>query len=245
MRRIAIVGNAPLQRGVASRIDAAAHVIRFNKAPGLAGRAGRRTDELYLINHGGQMAEWLADGTLHHHPALRVARQVVLPIPMLSGHLTPRQAARREANGARPIDPDRINHLHAARRTLLRAGHRVHVVGASDYRRAQRALDTTAPTGGAALYPSTGFIAIVRSVAQALRSDRIELYGFGFQGWSGHAWEAERAWVRRAALAGRLVVHDPAGGDESDGRQATSAALIPPVRAGTADASASPRPARR
>ena len=36
------------------------------------------------------------------------------------------------------------------------------------------------------------------------RSPRIDVYGFGFAGWAGHPWEAERHWFETGQEAGRL-----------------------------------------
>jgi len=214
-RRSAIVGNAPLPHCLAEKIDAADHVIRFNKAPEFAGWAGTRTDELYLINHGGQMAEWLEQDTLLDHPPVRAARRIVLPIPLLPGHLPGpphgrphgAEAVPSRADDATDIDPDRINHLHRARQVLEAAGHRVESVDEAAYRSVQRTLLEQVGEQGWQVDPSTGFIAILRTVARSEPGERVDLYGFTFQGWSGHRWNAEHACVERLARAGRLHVH--------------------------------------
>jgi len=60
-RTVALVGNAPDPTERAAGIDAADWVVRFNNAAGFGGVTGRRTTHLALVNHGGQMREWLAD----------------------------------------------------------------------------------------------------------------------------------------------------------------------------------------
>lgn len=200
-----IVGNAPLDEEVAALADGAdhVHVIRFNKARAFGGASGSRTDELWLINHGGQMAEWLEGDALTALPALAVATSVVLPVPMLPGHLSHREAARFERERGEPVAPDRVNHADEARRRLLERGFAVQRVGVGEYRAVQRALRALSD-GGGERYPSTGFIAIFRTLARARPNERIELCGFTFDGWGGHSWQAERRWVLDREREGRL-----------------------------------------
>ncbi len=68
-RRIAIVGNAPETGDHAAAIDAADWVVRFNNAAGFGEATGSRVTHLALVNHGGQMREWLEDpGFLDRRP---------------------------------------------------------------------------------------------------------------------------------------------------------------------------------
>lgn len=199
--RTVLVGNAPLGGCIASLVDGAARVIRFNRARGHGAESGSRTDELYLINHGGQMAEWLERDELPRLAAIGDGVTVVLPIPMLPGHLP----APRPHEPA--PDPDRVNHLEVARRRLERAGRRVESVSLAEYRAVQRALATV---GGRWRdhHPSTGFVALFRTLLGADEDGRrVELCGFTFEGWRGHSWEAERRWVGARAAEGRLTVH--------------------------------------
>lgn len=206
-RRVVLVGNAPLRRSVARLVDGAARVIRFNKARGHGAESGSRTDELYLVNHGGQMAEWLAQDDLPCQPAVAAAATVVLPVPLLPGHLTSREARALERERDVAIDPDRVNHLEDAQRLLERAGCAVDRVSVAEYRGAQRALAALAPSTATEHYPSTGFVAIYRTLSRARPGERVELCGFTFEGWRGHSWDAERRWVAMRADEGRLTLH--------------------------------------
>lgn len=196
--RTLLIGNAPLVRPIDALLDRADHVIRFNKARGFGTTAGTRTDELWLINHGGQMAEWLSDGWLCRAAVVQAAARVTLPVPMLDGH----QCGLDAPPG---VDPDRINHLAAARQVLSEQGTTVRSLDARTYRRAQRAA--TPARASRAAYPSTGFIAAYDALSRSRSSDVIELVGFTFQGWSGHSWNAERRWVQARCREERLVLH--------------------------------------
>ena len=209
-RRTVLVGNAPLRSDVGDLVDSADTVVRFNGARGFQGASGSRTDQLWLINHGGQMAEWLERGDLAERPAVRAAGHIVLPVPMLPGHLCSTAVATgKPAGSGTPCaghDPDRINHLAAARELLSRAGHRVRALSVTEYRAAQDALASRCGNE-AERFPSTGFIALHRTVHRLAANERVELVGFTFQGWRGHSWEAERRWVGANIRGGRVTLH--------------------------------------
>ena len=208
-----IIGNAPIDERIAELVDGADHVVRFNRTRGFGGASGSRTDELWLINHGGQMAEWLAEDTLTALPAVAVARTIVLPVPMLPGHLSAVQARRRERDRRETVDPDRVNHLSEAQRRLENDGRTVTRVSASEYGAARRALAASSGTSGPC-HPSTGFIAIHRTLTRAGAgpTERVTLCGFTFEGWRGHSWDAERRWVLEREREGRLTVRRAAEG---------------------------------
>jgi hypothetical protein len=189
---LAIVGNAPGIGPAARAIDAAAQVVRFNNAPGFGGRTGSRVTHLALVNRGGQMREWLADPGFLDRPVVRQAEAFILPFPMLPA----------EANAPEPICWTR-----EALALLRPLGKPVHILPETLHETAQRRL---APHTEARPNPSTGFL-----VSLALLLDRpagsgpVDVYGFGFAGWPGHPWAAERAWFAEASAAGRLRLHPP------------------------------------
>jgi len=209
-RRTVLVGNAPLRSDVGQLVDSADTVVRFNDARGLQGASGSRIDQLWLINHGGQMAEWLERDELPGRPAVQAAGHIVLPVPMLPGHLcgTAMTAGRpgRSGTPCAAHDPDRINHLARAREVLTRAGHRVRTLSVDDYRATQDALENRCE-GAAEHFPSTGFIALCHTLRHLAANERIELVGFTFQGWRGHSWQAERRCVDANIRAGRVMLH--------------------------------------
>ena len=190
---LALVGNAPDAADRAAAIDAADRVVRFNNAPGFAGRMGARTDLLALVNRGGQMREWLDDPGFLDRPAVREARAFLFAFPALSpeamgtgdGACWTRDALARLAPLGVPIRalPEA---LHAQARRLL------------------------APVAGGHANPSTGFLvalAILRG--RAAGAPPVEVYGYGFSGWPGHPWAAEWRWFAQQAAAGRLRLHAP------------------------------------
>ena len=194
-RRLVLVGNAPVEGDRAALVDGADAVVRFNGASGFAGATGSRTDRLFLVNCGGQMREWLDDPAFAMRPAVAAARRIVLPIaPTGQGIVEP--------------DADRfaghVNHAAEATARLRAAGRAVRVLPRRAFEAACAAL-AIEPDGGRA--PSTGFVALHHYRTGLPAAWTVELVGFGFDGWQGHAWDAERTWVERRLGRG-LVWHD-------------------------------------
>ena len=187
---LAIVGNAPEIGAAAREIDEADCVVRFNNAEGFGGRTGSRVTHLALVNRGGQMREWLAEQAFLERPVVRAAQAFILPFPMLPA----------EENGPEPICWTR-----EALALLRPTGRPIHILPENLHERARRLL---APRTVGRPNPSTGFL-----VTLALLNDRpleatpAQAYGFGFAGWPGHPWAAERAWFAEAQAAGRVRLH--------------------------------------
>ena len=186
---LALVGNAPEIGDRAAAIDAAECVVRFNNAPGFGGRAGSRITHLALVNRGGQMREWLQDPHFLGRPAVRQAGAFILPFPMLP----PEEGA------------ERVCWTREALALLHPLGKPIHILPDDLHADARARL---APRTDGRPNPSTGFVvtlAILR--ARPAPSPPIDAYGFGFAGWPGHPWQAERAGFADAQAAGRLRLH--------------------------------------
>lgn len=186
---LALVGNAPELGDRAQAIDAAACVVRFNNAPGFGGPAGSRVSVLALVNRGGQARAWVEDDGFAVRPVVRQAGRYLLPFPELAPH---EEGAHERVCWTAPLQ--------------ARLGDRpVHNLPVCLHEAARRQL---ASHGADPPNPSTGFL-----VALAILDGRppalppIDVYGFGFAGWPGHPWEAERQWFAAAESAGRLRLH--------------------------------------
>lgn len=201
---LALVGNAP-GLDAAAAIDAASSIVRFNNAPGFGGRAGARVTHLALVNRGGQMREWLADPRFLERPVVRCAQAFILPFPMLPA----------EQNRPEPVCWTR-----EAMDLLAPLGKPVHILPEDLHRAARLRLaavmadtgtdepgtDESGPSGRP--NPSTGFlVTLAFLLGRPLRCGPVEAHGFGFDGWPGHPWAAERAWFRQAEAAGQLRLH--------------------------------------
>lgn len=197
MREIALVGNGPLAPGAGARIDAACHVVRFNRTRGFGGPAGTRLDDLFLINCGGQMHEWLHDRAFWTSPALRAARAITLPVaadrPERGLALWPRLSGR---------DRDGVNFERDVHARL--PGGRVRTLPDATRRAAIAALAALGPAPEGPVWPSTGFLALFHYDRVAPPEARLTLHGYGFQGARCHPWARERLWAERRAEAGRV-----------------------------------------
>ena len=188
-RSLAIVGNAPGVEAAAA-IDAAACVVRFNNAAGFGAAAGSRVTHLALVNRGGQMRAWLADPRFLDRPVVRAAQAFILPFPML------------------PAEQNRPEQTCWTREALARLaplGRPIHVLPETLHREGRRLLG---PGTTGRPNPSTGFlVALALLLARPEGSEPVDAYGFGFAGWPGHPWAAERAWFAEAEAAGRLRLY--------------------------------------
>jgi len=187
--RLAVVGNAPELGDRSRAIDAAACVVRFNNAPGFGGAAGSRVSVLALVNRGGQARAWVEEDGFGARAVVRQAGRYLLPFPELAPH---EEGAHERVCWTAPL------------RTRL--GDRpVQVLPAELHAQAHRALRPRPPDTP---NPSTGFlVAFAILAARPPALPPIDVYGFGFAGWPGHPWEAERLWFAAAQAAGRLRLH--------------------------------------
>ena len=187
---LALVGNAPGIGAVGPAIDTAASVVRFNNAPGFGGGTGERVTHLALVNRGGQPREWLADRHFLQRPVVQAARVFILPFPMLPAH----------QNVPEPICWTR--EILALLRPL---GRPVHVLPEALHRRAHDLLaDPAEPPPN----PSTGFlVTLALLLGRPAQDPPADAYGFGFAGWPGHPWAAERAWFAAAVADERIRLH--------------------------------------
>jgi hypothetical protein len=190
-RSVSVVGNAPGMADQGARIDAADWVLRFNNAAGFGDRAGRRVTHLALVNHGGQMREWLEDPGFGDRPVVRASASFLFPFARKTG-----PCADRSADGRDWTDE--------AEARLAPLGAETSVLPDPVRREAESLLQRSASPAAA---PSTGFLVTLHLLAILPPAARIGVHGFGFAGWEGHGWEAERRWFEGMRDAGRLDLH--------------------------------------
>ncbi len=199
---VVVVGNAPDGRPCAELVDRADHVVRFNNPFGYGGVTGTALHELFLVNCGGQMREWLDDGTLCAAPHVRNAARITFPIhPDVAG-LYP-----APTDVAAPPDPDGVNHADEAAAALADLECQVRTLPLQTYLAACDAIGITR-FGDDHPVPSSGYLALFDIVARAVPDARLDVVGFGFAGWDGHDWEAERAWAQALARQNRITLYD-------------------------------------
>lgn len=161
-----IVGNAPPDRDLSARIDAAGIVMRMNGCAGLDdGRTGSRTDVVCLRTFG-EIGEAFADGTTPIHPsAVAMAREIWFV---------------GEVGNWAPVIIERYG-LEDRRHRYFRL---------TDMRRVDARLSRCGDAGRGA---SLGIMAITFAIEDpVLREDGVGACRFGFEGWSGHPWTCEK-----------------------------------------------------
>ncbi len=163
-------------------------MVRFNNAAGFGGRAGRRATHLALVNHGGQMREWLDDPHFLDRPAVRAASRFLLPF-----RPKPEPVGEQDADG-RDWTAEAVAMLGATGKPVTLVAAQTHAEAARLLRRAD----------GAQPPPSTGFLVTLHFLRELPPDAQVEAHGFGFAGWFGHDWDAERRWFEAKHVEGRL-----------------------------------------
>ncbi len=196
MTQTAIIGNAPEFDGRSLHLNDYDHVVRFNNTAGLGSKSGTKTSELVLVSRGGQPAEWLADPQFTQRRAVQDARRVTLVFP---------PSARIEDEC----------HAEELCQRLAPLGKEIRWIDEATEARARQALLSHGASPTAAL--SSGFLYTFMTVeAGDPRKWALDVFGFGFDGWDGHAWAAERAWFEACHRERRLKLHRvPVSGVES------------------------------
>ena len=202
-RRIMIVGNGEIAEGLAELIDAADLVMRFNDCRSV-GRGGGKTDIVTVCNTGRPgkaMTEgsgWACNKSVWLASSIWCVRDPRKFKAMQSGIL------RDHPELEDFCDDYTDDFADYARQN----GKDFHIVPAATH----EALDRKFADYASEPYvvPSTGAVAITE-VLDHYRDpgDQVFLAGFGHQGWDGHPWAAEKAWVEdliRHGLLARLSI---------------------------------------
>ncbi|MEP2641982.1 hypothetical protein [Roseobacter sp.] len=197
----AIVGNGPLSDKDKRCISEAAHITRFNLTPNLADVDDSRTSCLVIVNRSKQINQYFRDQVYLSHGAFQKAARIVMPydesiIRDFFPRVTLRDRIKRRLGNWAPIVKDMAE----------KSGKSFGVLSREDYTGACEALGYE-PKNRAGPFPSTGFLAIYKSLSDAETPKPIDLFGFAFSGWKRHAWSLEEAFVLKAIERGQIVLH--------------------------------------
>jgi hypothetical protein len=204
---LVIIGNArkvtsgPIQprisRGFLSRfIDKADIVIRMNNiknnwSPGI----GRRTDILAIMNTGRPK---YAQGKLISRWRLKGLKEILFVVP-------PKEIQHILSS---PRDNPNPNHgIQFADKILENQGWTNMSVSYTDGDLMLKLGETLSSMTGNKCNPSTGIRVIAHVLSQSrFQGYKVYLVGFGFEGWSGHAFDAERHYIEDRLASGLLHV---------------------------------------
>jgi hypothetical protein len=195
---VVLVGNAPVTREHGPMVDGADRVIRFNLPATWDRGTGRRFD-VWVIANGSAGRAFVRKRPFADAPYRALPSEIWFPRAVsVHGEL-------------RETHPDGFLKTHAERdvaQRILRANGLAQPwmrLDAAFYRRCLERLRAIDPTVDPTSIPSAGFMALNR-VLETRPDDAVTLVGFTFQGWPGHPWALEEAFVRRQASAGRLTL---------------------------------------
>jgi hypothetical protein len=190
--RLLILGSAPFETDVSRYIDESALVLRFNECKNLSDRTGSKADFLCVTNIGSTTERFIRDRAIGRLPLIDGVREIWLPRcrdvmlehsrqvnPLLNEWVMRDQSDELiESNG---LSGKQVFHFSVEHN--LRAVARL-----------------TARSARPFLEPSTGFLAIEYILSEARFADYEKvLLGFGFTGWAGHPWDAEKEIVMEYA----------------------------------------------
>jgi hypothetical protein len=195
VRRVVLVGNAPLTRDHSAMVDAADFVVRFNEPRSWGERGGTRFDAWVIANaRGGR--RFVRQRTFAEAPYRDLPAEIWFP-------RAAEVHGRLRAMGAGFLREDSERDL--SRRILRANGLQGRTVVRFDAAFYWSCLERLQEDGeeGPLLIPSAGFMATNYALAR-FDSAAVALVGFTFQGWEGHPWRREEAFVRRMERAGTL-----------------------------------------
>lgn len=202
-----LIGNAPARTHLGSIIDRADFVARINTCAALGAEYGHRTDRVYLCNTGGVARRFIRSEELHRTIASSGAAEVVFsypPVP-LSRKLHCLLRGKRGTGVDRTRSLAEVLSRHGLRCSTMPTEVYEDVLAFVRARPEYRDLAREMPLW----VPSSGGTALAHMATEpALAGHEIALVGFGFQGWRGHPWFAEKAYAEQLQQAGRLSFLD-------------------------------------
>ncbi|WP_156378639.1 MULTISPECIES: Urease operon accessory protein [unclassified Rhizobium] len=198
-RQVMIVGNGPVDDGVAALIDAADLVIRFNGSRNF-GAAGRKTDIIAVCNTGRPGAAMLADPEWRDSEAVRTTSAIwSVRDPEKFAAMRPELAVTHPE-----LDDFCDDYTDGFAAFASANGKQHRIITRAVHEELDLALQAHDP--GLYVVPSSGMVVVHAMLSDpAHAEDTIILAGFGHTGWDGHPFEAERRLTDHHIASGRLM----------------------------------------
>lgn len=199
INRVVIVGNGPVEPGLAQSIDSADIVIRFNEPSNLPERIGTKTDILFLMNSGKTMQARLANPAYWQSPLVQNAKKIVLPYhPSIIQELHPKPNLLSRLKGRK------ADWTAETLQKIKACGKSAKVLPAEFYFETCRVLGIK-EANLKSVFPSSGLLAI-RYAIEEFKPHRstIEFCGFSWEGWKRHAWTSEQDWITGQITTGNV-----------------------------------------
>lgn len=196
MHYTAIVGNGPIEQRYHDEINRNDWVIRFSNPP--KGHTGNstKTDILFITNSKKQTKVFLSSEEYIQGQTFRSARKIILPYhrSIISEYM-PKPNILSRVKGAR------ADHTQLCVQAAAGAAKPLEILSGELY------LDLCLSLGFTRRelkrkFPSAGIMAIHYMIRKRLDA-YINIYGFSFQGWKRHDWEAEKGYIDKLVSQGK------------------------------------------
>jgi hypothetical protein len=204
VRRLVIVGNAPLAFDCRELVDGADIVVRLNDCKGATAWSGTRTTILCVNHTGAPARRYVRERPFRSHPLCVDAREVWLPHHQ-GAYDAWRLATGRVLDSFEEVTEEVIRANSLEDRVLVRFSQEFNA-GLFEMLEATMRRHQIPEDGFSG--PSTGMFAVAYVLAAAAYRDyEVHLIGFRFKGWEGHPWQTERRVIADCVRAGRLNFH--------------------------------------
>ncbi|WP_162561126.1 hypothetical protein [Methylobacterium terrae] len=201
MTSLIVVGNAPVENNHESLVDTADCVVRFNKCENYGKNTGTKTDILVLGNLGAHSLDWSKDNKLSSFPFWREISEIWFPRDR-DIYIKYRDIYTNKIIDQAPPGPinDYKNHIIAGNKISAEIICLPKEVNEFSFLLLSCLCDNPFSM------PSTGFLTLMYILTcERFSNYKIGLIGFGFSGWDGHPWSAEREAVAKFEASGQVI----------------------------------------
>lgn len=199
---IVVVGSAPLQIDYGNLVDSSEIVVRFNDCKNFGGASGQRTDIIYVNNTGSPAMRYINERPF----ALKAYCQsaVIWFVRDSSTHHAHFNKVKSSFPRYPVTDLDDLSERIIGSNELQ--GKEIHRISRAFNEDIFKKLSMLSKKPF--ICPSTGFFGLMHVLTNpAYKSCQVHALGFGFEGWKGHPWSAEKKLINNYVLSGRLTIH--------------------------------------
>ena len=198
---IAIVGNGQIHPRQFDQIEKADFIIRFNHPPQIHEYTAMRTDMLVISNSSKQTQKLLGSEKYLTGPVFAGARTIFLPYhPDIISRYMPKPNIFSWMKGRR------ADLTSLCKRAAHANGKSIDILDSNSYLEVCNHLGIM-HNHRCSIFPSSGILLIFHSLKMNPSVGLvIRLYGFGFAGWKGHNWQAEKNYVNKLISEDRVIL---------------------------------------
>jgi len=201
-RNLVVVGSAPLQIDYSALVDSADIVVRFNDCKNIGGASGYKTDILFVNNTGAPARRYIAERPFAQKSCCQSATIWFLRDSGIHHRHLEDMRSYFPNYPASEFD-DLTDEIIKANQLQERQTFRASEAFNADFFKKLSSLTTTP-----FITPSTGILGLEHVMENPVFANyKIHVIGFGFEGWKGHPWSAEKKLINRYVLDGRLTIH--------------------------------------